>query len=131
MVDHRSRLESFRYFDSQRAQFLEVRSVPTRQFVKISRKLSDARQELLAELTKTQDELKQVKLDLVSETEARRKWQEELKELKGLGNEKVSYLNIRKSRFFTSSNQYAVVLIDGDSDGYIVSVNYTYTMLNT
>jgi hypothetical protein len=41
MVDHRSRLESFKYFDSQRAQFLEVRSVPAGRFVNVIRKLSD------------------------------------------------------------------------------------------
>jgi hypothetical protein len=45
-------------------------------------------------LTKAQDELKQVKLDLISETEARRKWQEELKEVKELGKEKVSNSDI-------------------------------------
>jgi len=47
-------------------------------------------QELLVKLAKTQNELNEVKLDLISETEARRKWQEELKELKEHKEEKVS-----------------------------------------
>lgn len=41
-------------------------------------------------MAKTQDELKQVHLDLTSEAEVRRKWQEEVNELKEQEKKMVS-----------------------------------------
>lgn len=93
-----------------------------------SRKYTDCqpRQELLHKLEKVEAKLQQTELDLQNEQDARRRFQQDILEIK----ERESSLVKAESCEFVGEaadrikgrRPFAVVLVDADADGYVVSI---------
>jgi hypothetical protein len=98
-----------------------------------SRRYTDCqpRQELLHKLEKVEAKLQQTELDLQNEQDARRRLQQDILEIKGRESSLVkaeSYEFVGEAADRTKGRRpFAVVLVDADADGYVVSIPDGYT----
>jgi hypothetical protein len=84
------------------------------------------RQELLHKLEKVEAKLQQTELDLQNEQDARRRFQQDVLEIKERESSLVkaeSYEFVGEAADRTKGRRpFAVVLVDADADGYVVSI---------
>jgi hypothetical protein len=84
------------------------------------------RQELLHKLEKVEARLQQTELDLQNEQDARRRFQQDVLEIKERESSLVkaeSYEFVGEAADRTKGRRpFAVVLVDADADGYVVSI---------